>query len=104
MSKIIKIAEDFSSAPAGRFISDGPCSGENFRENYLVPLLKLNKPITVDLTGIVGASYSFLEEAFGGLIRINKFTVDELKKLLIICPEDDEYCKDIWNYISGKYI
>lgn len=67
--KMINIARDFSRAPAGRFISDGPNSGQRFRESFLIPSLNKSEMIVIDLDGTRGMGSSFLEEAFGGLIR-----------------------------------
>ena len=38
--RIINIASDFSRYPGGRLITDGPHSGERFRKEYLLPVLK----------------------------------------------------------------
>lgn len=68
MSKII-VAKEFSKHPAGRYQSDGPYSGEQFREKYLFKPLAKNEQVIVDLDGARGYGSSFLEEAFGGLVR-----------------------------------
>ena len=66
----ISIAKDFSIYPAGRLYTDGPYSGERFRKECLTPLLKKKyEKITVILDGTIGYGSSFLDEAFGGVIR-----------------------------------
>ena len=65
----IKVVEDFSPSPGGRFRRDGPFSGEQFREDVLRPALITGEEVTIDLDGAFGYPSSFLEEAFGGLIR-----------------------------------
>ena len=70
---IIKIATDFSDTPGARFRTDGHFSGEEFREDKLMPLFEDgadNGKILIDLDGAEGYPSSFLEEAFGGLARI----------------------------------
>lgn len=69
----IKIATDFSDTPGARLCSDGPFSGEEFREKILMPLFENGSDkdkIHIDLDGTDGYVSSFLEEAFGGLARI----------------------------------
>lgn len=62
---------DFTKTPGGRYRNDGPFSAEEWRDDYLVPAAKIG-PIVVDLDGTAGIASSFIEEAFGGLMRINK--------------------------------
>ena len=65
----ISIARDFSVHPGGRTPGDGPYSGEEFRETFLVPVLLASERVIIDFDGTRGYGSSFLEEAFGGLIR-----------------------------------
>jgi hypothetical protein len=70
----IRIAEHAPS-PGGRYISDGPFSGEWFRNEILGPAvataLESEDKVKVELDGTAGYGSSFLEEAFGGLIRVS---------------------------------
>ena len=69
-TQVISIAKDFSPTPAGRYRSDGPFPGEKFRDDLLLPALRKDtEPVTVELDGTAGFGSSFLEEAFGGLVR-----------------------------------
>lgn len=75
--KIINIT-DFSEFPGPRYSSLGLHSGEEFRKRVLIPKIeKHNDDIIVNLDGVFGYGSSFLDEAFGGLIRdgISKETV-----------------------------
>ena len=65
----IDFARDFSRTPGGRYESDGSHSAEEFRRVCLEPALAREGTVTVDLDGAVGFASSFLEEAFGGLVR-----------------------------------
>lgn len=65
----INLAEDFSRYPGGRYRSDGPHNGEEFREDYLVPALRRGERLQIVLDDVAGLPASFIEEAFGGLIR-----------------------------------
>lgn len=89
----ISIAKDFSDVPAGRFLDDGDYTGEKFRKEFLVPALKdadKNNPVSVDINDIEGCGSSFLEEAFGGLIREEHYTKQKLDEILKI-KADEEY-------------
>jgi len=86
----IDIASEFSVTPAGRFYSDGPDSGERFRDEFLVPALRSSEPLTIRIDGTAGYGSSFLEEAFGGLVR-GGFDKEELVKRLDIVYDDEEF-------------
>lgn len=69
----INIASQFTTTTGARVRSDGPFSGEEFREKFLEPLFKDsndNSKIKIILDGTEGYDSSFLDEAFGGLARI----------------------------------
>ena len=98
----IDIAKDFSAFPAGRLITDGPFSGARFRDELLVPALKESDEVQVIIDGAKGYGSSFLEEAFGGLVR-NGFDVKSLKdKLHLIGTKAGFgiYITNIWTYID----
>jgi hypothetical protein len=75
--KTLVRVSDFSRFPAARYRSDGASSAEAFREDVLSPVLRTAKYVVVDFSGTRGYASSFLEEAFGGLVRMG-FTVQEL--------------------------
>ncbi len=66
---------DFTATPGPRHRSEGGFSGEEFRDNYLVPRYeearRKGRPLLVDLDGTAGYASSFLEESFGGLARLH---------------------------------
>jgi len=87
----INIAQQFSSSPAGRFHEDGPFNGALFRENFLVPALndlKDGDDLIVILDGVSGFGSSFLEEAFGGLVRDHRFDSYFLKNRIRVVYSD----------------
>lgn len=101
----ISIAKDFSEFPAGREPEDGPNSGERFRDEILGPKLREATPddlVEVDLDGTMGYGSSFLEEAFGGLVRKYKFSGDLLKHKLQIKDSRIIYERMVWNYIEDE--
>ncbi len=97
---------DYAPAPGGRFARDGEYSGEWFRDKILVPALKQavegDKTVSVDLDGAAGYSSSFLEEAFGGLIRNRLFTPGELEGRLSIMATDPVYAP--YQELAARYL
>lgn len=101
MKAVIDVAKDFSDVPAGRFNSDGPFSGEAFREKHLRPALEKGGTVTIDLDGSEGYGSSFLEEAFGGLVRKGYFTKEELHSRLKPLSDDASLVGEVWRYIDN---
>jgi len=104
----IKIAKDFSDTPGPRYENEGKFSGEKFRKEVLEPTvrkaLKEGKKIKVDLDHTAGYGTSFLEEAFGGLIRNDKIEYKRLKESLELKSEEEEYLiDDINEYLREAY-
>lgn len=107
MEKIISIviAKDFSEIPGARYPEEGDFSGEDFRVKFLVPkieeAIRENAHLKIDLDGTAGYGTSFLEEAFGGLIRHNDYTYDQLHDIIIFKSEEDsEYITEIYEYMK----
>lgn len=61
--------KNFSLTPGGKYIIEGEHSGEQFRKEVLQPILDSGNNIIVNLDAALGFTSSFLEEAFGGLVR-----------------------------------
>lgn len=83
----LNIARDFSPVPGGRFARHGRFSGEEFRRDFLLPRMKeaiaSGSVLEVELDGATGYAASFLEEAFGGLVRDGLSKADVLRHLKI---------------------
>ena len=101
MSRRISVADDFSRFPAGRYRTDGPFPGEIFRQRILAPALKADTAVVVDLNRTLGFGSSFLEEAFGGLVREEGFRVDDLRRRLTIQAVDPSLVSEVWSYIEA---
>ena len=99
----IKICDDFTDAPGGRYITEGECSGEEFRDsilwNRLCEAEKKGIKLDIDFDGCYGFGTSFLEEAFGGLVRKYKKR-GVLNLINIISTEDDTIAPLIEKYIK----
>ncbi|EOG8130227.1 STAS-like domain-containing protein [Klebsiella pneumoniae] len=102
MIKIV-IARDFSKTPFGRFVSDSPYSAEKFRKDFLVPALRSgDQEVVVDFNGIaLGVGSSFLEEAFGGLVRKEGLPKSGLRRRLVIKSEVPFYKEQIERFIEN---
>lgn len=102
--KLINVARGFTRFPSGRFKRNGSTSGEAFREDFLEPPLKEGQSISVELDGTIGYGSSFLEEAFGGLVRSLKISPSDLEVKLKLVSEDPALLEEIFGYIedAGK--
>ena len=98
-TKTIDIGKNFSRYPAGRFKTDGPFNGELFRDDFLIPELINNQHIIIELDDTAGYGSSFLEEAFGGLVR-KGITSEKIKELIIFHSEDEILIEEINDYID----
>lgn len=98
-ARVINVARDFSRYPAGRYVDDGPYSGAAFRDGILIPALKAGEEIAVELDGVRGYGSSFLEEAFGGLVR-NGFSPDQIRQLITLQSADRSLVEEIEEYIE----
>ena len=97
---ILNVARAFSEYPFGRYPSHGPNNGQRFREEFLIPALRQHEQVTVDLTGARGLAPSFLEEAFGGLVRSGFSTADLRTRLVIQSDLDSSFVTEAWGYID----
>lgn len=102
----LNIGRDFSPDPAGRYYTDGPGSGEEFREDVLKPRLEnLNKGeklvIILD-DGVEGYGSSFLVEGFAGLVKYGYMQAEDLLRVLDIRftnPDFEFYANKIKEYV-----
>ena len=87
----INIVSDYTDTPGARHISEGPYSGEDFRESLLKPKYVEAKEsktkLVINLDGGYGYPTSFLEEAFGGLARI--YGAKEVNNCLVFITKDE---------------
>lgn len=104
---MLSIAEDFDPYPAGRVPADGDKNGQTFRENLLLPMLRdaiaSGETVVVSLDGLKACGSSFLESAFGGLVRYEHFRKDDLARHLEIVnshPSLDRYKMAIKRHID----
>ena len=89
------IAEVFSPYPAGRHPSDGEFCGAAFRQDHLVPALRNGERVEVVFDGVAGVGSSFLEEAFGGLVREEGMSTKFLDKHLVLSTTERDLDGDV---------
>jgi hypothetical protein len=75
---MFSIARDFSPHPGPRFARQGKHSGEALRRKLLTVLDSAPGTVVIDLDGTKGIGSSFLDEAFGGLVRSEQKSKDDL--------------------------
>ncbi len=101
-----RIADEFSMTPGGRFRRHGPYSGEEFRDDVLRDLLERaisdGDMLAIVLDGTAGYGSSFLEEAFGGLIRLGLFDRDKVKQHLDLRAFDPLY--ETYRLSANRYM
>jgi hypothetical protein len=102
----ISIARNFTKTPGPRYKKDGKYSGEEFRESFLAKYFSDpndETEIIIDLDGVDGYPSSFLEEAFGGLVRIYGYGRVKKKikfkavKLKFFVEQAEKYIEDAKN-------
>jgi hypothetical protein len=94
------VAQDFTKYPGGRTPDDGPSSGEELREKFLLPALRTHDKVNVDLNGTMGYAASFLDEAFGKLVY-KGFSGQELRRRLHLVGPDWAIA-DIWDSVRAR--
>ena len=104
----ISIAKDFSRIPGARFPQEGDHSGQEFRTQILLPKLReaisCKDKLCVILDGTAGLGTSFLEEAFGGLIRVDNIPYQQIMDTLdLVSDEDEDYKDEIFQYLKDAY-
>ncbi|TVO70881.1 DUF4325 domain-containing protein [Sedimenticola selenatireducens] len=92
------VAKEFSMFPGGRLKEHGPDSGEEFRDDILIPLFEECDLLTIDLTGTITYGASFLDESFGELGK--RYGLAAVKNKLKLIANDDPMLVDtIWEKV-----
>jgi hypothetical protein len=105
----INVAKDFTRLPGVRTAAEGDNSGEAFLRSHLYPkfveAVKNRVQLVVNLDGTAGYATSFLEAAFGGLIRgdelyqIPPTELSQVHKTLVIVSSDRYLQEEIEEYM-----
>ena len=99
----LNIAEEFTRVPMGRGIG-GTNGGEAFRIVHLSPkihqAIKNGEILEVDFTDMATLDYSFLGEAFGGLVSEEKMDAQKILDTIKFLPEKSYFNTFIQNAIN----
>jgi STAS-like domain of unknown function (DUF4325) len=95
----VNVAKQFSKLPGARYIRLGPNSGELFRNKFLIEPLQQGKTVIVEMDGVRGYGSSFLEEAFGGVVRDLNLDVEDALRRLKVETSIDSWRLDVDEYI-----
>lgn len=102
----IDISKDYTKSPGGRYIREGLYSGEDFREKFLMPkyleATRSGETLTVILDGGYGYAPSFLEEAFGGLVR--ELGDARVADIIVVSEEEPELVEKVKKYIDDALL
>lgn len=101
---VIKLADEFSPTPGGRYRVHGNYSGEEFRERFLEPLFPGKGMVVVDLSGAYGYAPSFLEEAFGGMVRAAEDPAEVGDRLHFVCDDDPDSAVDASRFVAEQVV
>jgi hypothetical protein len=104
MTTTINIAEQYTRFPGGRYPTDGAGNGTSFRERYLVPVLQSGTDAEIVLDGVAGYPSSFLDEAFGGLVREHGYLAEDVLRVFRFkaqMPRFVPYIEMIQGYIKS---
>lgn len=97
----ISVAKDFTPFPGPRLKERGEWSGEEFRDEILIPALQKNEPFTLDLDGVMNYPPAFLEEAFGGLIRCG-YSLPQITQLMTLKCRKPARIHEIEMYMTNE--
>lgn len=95
----IDVGVMYSKNPYGRINEDGEYNATKFRDTYLVPLLVSQIYIIVDFDSCNGFASNWLEECFGGLVRMGfnkEYLTNHIKFV------DDSIELECLGYIDGS--
>ena len=89
--RTINFTQEFTDTPGGRYRRHGDYSGEQFREDILLPALNQFDFVHLNLNGAFGFPPSFIDEAIG--ILVEKVGEDVINKKLKIILDENSIAK-----------
>jgi hypothetical protein len=98
--KRIEIAKDFTEFPGVRTPEGGPFSGQEFCEKFLLPAIQSEGRTEIVFDGTCGYASSFLDEAFGSLVR-RGHTQKAISEKFIFLSQHNRIIDEIWKRIKN---
>ena len=91
----LNLVDVYTDSPGCRYESEMPFSGERFRKEFLHPQLNNaiwhDEVLVVNLDGAYGYATAFIDEAFGGLIRVEGEILAEIEPHLEIVSKEEPF-------------
>lgn len=98
----LNVATDFAVLPFGRYKEDGKFNATRFREEFLVPAIRSNDVVKVNMDGVSDSiSSSFLNESFAGLVFKSNIAKDILLSKIQIISDREDLKAEIIQYIKN---
>ena len=102
--KVISLAADFSPTPSGITDEDGQYNATRFLDEHLLPALKQNEYVRVDLEGLHACAASFVHGAFAPLVTRHEYSPEYLREHLQVLPgsakQHDDTAELAFHYID----
>ena len=97
----LSVARNFTLTPGGRWRRISEFSGEEFLDTYLAPAVRAGEPVQVELDGVAGYGSSFLEQVFGGLVRLMHWrTRDEFDRHVVVKTTRGSWMAEVNEYVN----
>lgn len=92
---------DFTKYPGGRYKRISKFSGEEYRDDILLPALKNNDMVVVEMDGVAGYGSSFLDELFGGVVRKMKWhSINDFDAHIQLHSKDRTFIDEVRGYVN----
>jgi hypothetical protein len=102
--KNFNIAKQFSEFPTGRYYADTAVSGQRFREEFLLKFIETGEKYKLNMDDVEGYGSSFLEEAFGGLVRAGISEKKFLDSFEFVCEDDPTILTELLGYVHDEQV
>lgn len=100
-TKTLKVS-DYTKFPYARYRDDGDGNGEEFRDDFIAPILAAGSNLIIDLDGVVDEyGSSFLDEAFANLLRKGVISPADIDKRIEFKSDNQQWLAELKIYIDN---